>query len=95
VSVSNDQIYGTLLEIKQDIGEIRSMAGNAHEFAAAVSKKADMIREDLRKHVVSDSDHGMAGERRGRGMVTTAIVSVLSSVGAAIGIVKVLGGAPR
>ena len=91
MSVSNDQIYEALLEIKQDLGEVKAIASNAHEFAAAVSRKADTIREELRAHSISDAVHGLDGERRGRGMVITAIVSTISSIGATLGIIKAFG----
>lgn len=91
MGASNDQIYEALLEIKQDLGEVKAIASNAHEFASAVSRKADSIREELRAHSISEAVHGLEGERRGRGMVMAAVVSVLSSIGATLGIIKAFG----
>lgn len=47
--VSNEQILNAIMGLKQDMGGAQAVARNAHEYAHAVSKKADAIREEYRE----------------------------------------------
>jgi hypothetical protein len=93
--VSNEQILNAVMSLKQDMGAVQAVARNAHEFAHSVSKKADLIREEIRAvsdslgdHKKEDGAHGAAAERRGWDSARTAFVALLSAAVSAILILK-------
>jgi hypothetical protein len=95
--VSNEQILTAIMSLKQDMGGVQQVASNAHNFASAVSKKADLIREEVRSverglsdHKKEEGAHGVAAERRGWDGARTALISCLSAAAAAIAVLKFL-----
>lgn len=92
MSASNDQIYAAILALKGEVGGVRADVKNAHAFAASVSHKADVIREEIQKvdrkldeHKEDTDAHGLKAERRGGR-------SALWIVGWAVGIIGGLAG---
>jgi hypothetical protein len=83
--VTNGQILGAILALKQDMGAAIAKAENAHDFAGNVSKKADRINDDLQDHKKDAQEaHGIGAEKRGRA-ASIAFVALLGSLlGAAV-----------
>ena len=90
MSVSNDQIYQALLNIKEDVGEIRILAEKNDEHILHVSRKADAIRNELDAHRQDGNAHGAGGERRASKSliawitVIVIIINMLSNFGGSI-----------
>jgi len=77
MSISNDQIYKVLLDLRGDVGAVMAIAKNAHEFAAAVSKKADGIREEVNEHKKDPTAH-----------LASIVGALIAGTASAIGIFK-------
>lgn len=66
-------------DVTRSLGRIEEGMKNNAEHTLAVSRKADMIREELQEHAASSDAHGLGGERRASGkalQVTTAVIAV-------------------
>ena len=59
-----DRIYDALLDLKQDMGEVKGGLKSNHEFIQAVSGKADRIKADLDTHKAQDGAHGVGIARK-------------------------------
>lgn len=100
MGVSNDQIYATLLSLKEDVGGIKKGLEQNEEHTTHVSRKADDVRRELQNHVKEAGAHGVAAEAKGRAGVFAAVAVLGSCCGAALSalaVVKLLvkaGGGP-
>lgn len=99
--VSNEQILSAIMSLKQDMGGVQAVAKNAHEYAGAVSKKADIIREEMiertseversvNDHKKDPEAHGIQAEKRGWGALQAGLGAILGALVAVIAILKFL-----
>jgi hypothetical protein len=93
--VTNEHILTAILGLKQDMGAVQATARNAHEYVGSVSKKADIIREevqevakDLGAHKRDEGAHGISAAARGWGALQAGIGAVLGAIVAVIAILK-------
>lgn len=64
MSVSNEQLYTAILDLKGDVGEVKAgIVANA-DHTLAVSKKADGITAKLDTHISDDDAHGLGSARK-------------------------------
>ena len=89
-------------ELFTAIGRLEKGQDGLTDHVKAVSNKVDIrfkeameetrdVRKALETHALNDNAHGAGGERRGRGMVSGAIIGALGAVASVFGIIKVLG----
>lgn len=89
-------------ELFTAIGRLEKGQEGLTDHVRAVSNKVDIrfkesmdetreVRKVLESHSRDENAHGAGGERRGRGMVSSAIIGALSAAAAAFGIMRVLG----
>lgn len=90
MSISNDQIYGVLLSLKEDVGGIKSGLASNESHTLHVSRKVDAVREDLETHVRTSGAHGVAAEQRGSARIFGAIALAGTFFGAIGGALIVL-----
>ena len=76
----DDRIYEALLEIKQDIGEVKGGLKASHEFIQAVSGKADKIRVELESHKQEDGAHGMDSARKTLATVGGVVIGAVALI---------------
>lgn len=91
MSASNDQIYDAILDLNKSVGGLEAAVKGNNEHIVSVSRKADLIREDLDTHKAEQKDaHGIGAERRGGAMVSAAIGAVLGACASAAAVWKAL-----
>ena len=91
MGVSNDQIYGVLLELKGEVGGIKTGLAANEAHTLHVSRKVDGVKAALEAHVNTAGAHGIAAEARGRAGVFAAVAlagSVFGAVGGALLMLK-------
>lgn len=90
-------------ELLKSLGRLEQGQENLAEHVQAVSNKVDTrfneakvdikeVSHALERHKSDDNAHGAGGERRGRGMVSGAIIGALTAIGGAFAIFKAVGG---
>ena len=58
------RIYDALMDLKQDMGEVKGGLKSNHEFIQAVSGKAARIKADLEAHKSQEGAHGVGIARK-------------------------------
>lgn len=86
-----DTIIKLIVEMKEDIGEVRAGVKNNTDFTAAVSKKADDIRVGLEAHKDSTDAHGLGSSTRTLGNMSAWIVAAVAAIDAALHGVEFFG----
>ena len=88
-------------ELFTALGRLENSQDNLTDHVKAVSNKVDLrfkeamdetreVRKALETHSLNDNAHGQGGERRGRGMVSGAIMGVIGALGAVFAIFKTI-----
>lgn len=104
MSVSNDQIYALLVDLKGDVGGIKAGLAANESHTAHVSRKVDNVRAELDAedrriegkvdaHVKENGAHGVAAEQRGRSSVFAAIAvagSIFGAIAGGVTVAKIL-----
>src|SRR3990167_3420875 len=86
-------IYAALLEIKGDLGEVKSLCSENKDHTLAVSRKADAVRTELAAHATKDEAHYQDLEAHGRGSTIKLLLSiggVVAGIEAAIQVGKAI-----
>ncbi len=80
-NVSNEQIYGVLLSLKEDMGGVKQAVKDNGEHTLAVSRKADAIRTELTEHSADDAAHGIKAVRSRRSEVLAIMLAAIAVIG--------------
>src|SRR3990167_8507891 len=92
-NVTPGLIYAAILEIKGDLGEVKSVCSENKDHTLAVSRKADAVRTELATHAAKDESHYQDLEAHGRGSTIKLMLSiggVVAGIEAAIHIGKMI-----